>query len=53
MKACVQAFIAFWGLLLVLDELAGLQVVHGLIQLGLGVHHDGAVPRNRLLERLA
>ena len=38
---------------LVLDELAGLQLVHGLIQLGLGVHHDGAVPGDWLLERLA
>lgn len=41
------------GSSLVLDELAGLQLLHGLIQLGLGVHHDGAIPRDWLLERLA
>ena len=39
--------------LLVLDELAGLQFVHSLVELGLGVHHDGAVPCDRLFERLA
>ena len=34
------------------DELAGLQVGHGLTDLLLRVHHDGSVPRHRLFDRL-
>ena len=37
----------------VLDEVAGLQFAHGLAELGLGVHDDGAVPGDRFFERLA
>src|SRR5580693_6364857 len=41
-----------WSALLVLDELAGLQLAHCLLQLRLRVHDDGPVPRHRFLERL-
>ena len=40
-------------MLFVADEGAILQLAHGLAQFGLGVHDDGAIPRHRLLERLA
>lgn len=36
----------------VADKGALLELGHGLAQFGLGVHHDGAVPCHRLLERL-
>src|SRR5579864_8123351 len=36
-----------------LDERAGVQLVEGLLQLGLGVHDDRAVPGDRLADRLA
>src|ERR1019366_3834894 len=39
--------------LCVFDKRTGLQLAHSLAQLGLRVHHDRTVPRNRLLERLA
>jgi hypothetical protein len=35
------------------DEAAILQLRHGLAQLLLGIHHDGAVPGHRLLDGLA
>src|SRR5581483_10973375 len=35
------------------DERPGVQLVEGLLQLGLGVHDDRAVPRDRLADRLA
>src|SRR5581483_6448490 len=35
-----------------LDEGAVAQLAHRLLQLGLGVHDDGAVPGHRLLDRL-
>lgn len=38
--------------LTVLDELAGLQFVHGLTQFRLRVHHDRAVPSHRFFNRL-
>src|SRR5262245_24379697 len=37
----------------VLDEGAVAQLAHRLLQLGLRVHHDRAVPGDRLLDRLA
>src|SRR5262245_54289485 len=37
----------------VLDERAVAQLQGGLLQLGLGVHHDRPVPGDRLLDRLA
>src|SRR2546430_1837945 len=36
-----------------LDERAFVQFGEGLLQLGLGVHHDRAIPGDRLLDRLA
>src|SRR5262245_39719974 len=36
-----------------LDKRAVLQLGNGLLQLGLGVHHDRPVPGDRLLDRLA
>jgi hypothetical protein len=41
------------GSLSPLDERSAAQLADGLLQLGLGVHHDRAVPGDRLLERLA
>src|SRR5215475_4799318 len=35
------------------DERPVAQFGNRLLQLGLGVHHDRAIPRNRLLDRLA
>ena len=35
------------------DEAAVAQLGDGLLQLGLGVHHDRSIPGDRLLDRLA
>src|SRR2546429_4939298 len=37
----------------VLDEGAVAQLADGGLKLGLGVHHDGTIPGDRLLDRLA
>ena len=45
-------FIVVHQTLTLFDERSFAQVLHCLAQLSFGVHHDGTVPRNGLLQRL-